>query len=671
MTAGERSDATERLETENARLRQQLDTIEQYTAQTLVRATRLAQVISVLGHDIELDTLVERTATEIAELFAADIALFLLGPDEALTVEGHWGVRQADLPDGPFAAPAMPGLSAAEPVLLGPADEMPVPPWLSAYRPRHVAWARLSSGDESQGLLLLIRRAPEPYDESEQQELRAIATRIAIAIDNGLLHRRMRSQLQRGQRLQRLTTELAGIIELDHIATRLSEILVEEVPVSASVIQIERDGELVPLVGTHVRPPPEHRWTQFPLEAAGKRVGRIDIAGAPPPDSDGEALLQHLLGLAALALDKGLIYAQSQQQARHDSLTGLLSHRVFHEMLERLTATPDTFSVVLIDIDDFKQINDLRGHQTGDEALCEVAAALRHGLRAGDSVFRIGGEEFCVVLPGLTEHDAYSAAERLRVAVAGITTPLPVTISLGVATCPVHAANRDDLLAQADAALYASKRTGKNRTTVAGTATAPEGGGPTDTSWLMGWLHSKDPGSAERGDAVATLAVEVGRRVGIGGERLGALRTAARLHDVGKVGVPDAILRRPGALDPLEWEVVRTHPVVGAELLRMRGLTAPARFVLEHHERLDGTGYPSGRRGDQIAPESQVLHVTSAYVAMTTDRADRLALSHDAAVAGLRRLAGPAVERAIVDAAVQVADEWHATGRRTAAHART
>jgi diguanylate cyclase (GGDEF)-like protein len=677
MTAGDGTDARRRLEAENARLRAQLDTVEQYTAQTLVRATRLAQVISVLGHDIELDTLVERTATEIAELFAADITLFMLGPDGALTVEGQWGLRPDDLPDGPFAAPALPGLSTAEPVLIGPAGVLPVPPWLSVYRPRHVAWARLSSGDKSQGLMLLIRRAREPYDESEQRELRAIATRIAIAIENGLLHRRMRRQLDRGQRLQRLMTELAGILELDDIATRLSEILVEEVPVTASVIQIERDGELVPLVGTHVRPPTGHSWTQFPLEAAGKRVGRVDIAGAPPRDSGGYALMQHLLGLAAITLDKGLIYAQSQQQARHDSLTGLLSHRVFHEMLERLTVTPDTFSVVLIDIDDFKQINDLHGHQAGDEALREVASALRQGLRVGDSVFRIGGEEFCVVLPGLTDHDAYVAAERLRIAVAEIAAPLPVTISLGVASCPVHATNRDDLISRADAALYASKRSGKNRTTVAGTGTmpgplpAPRGETPAEASWLLGWLNDKEPGSADRADAVAAMATEVGRLVGIGAEQLGHLRIAALLHDVGNVGVPDAILHKPGPLDGHEWDIVRTHPVVGAELLRGRDLAIPARYVLEHHERRDGTGYPSGLRADQIAQESQVLHVSSAYVAMTCDRADRAALAHDAAVTELLRLAGDAIDFTIVDAAVHVANQRHASWHRSTSHAGT
>ena len=664
MTAAGRSDEVARLAAENARLRDELARNEQYTAMTLARATRLSQVISVLSHDVELDALVERTATEIAELFAAEIALFMLGPDDALRVEGHWGLRPSDLPGGTFAVRDLPPFDPDQPVVVGPAQVLPVPGWLAPYRPRHLAWARLRSADKPQGLMLLVRCAPAPFDASERRELRAVATRIAVAIENGLLHRRMRRQLDRGQRLQRLMTELAGILELDEIATRLSQMLVEEVPVSASVIQIERDGELVPLVGTDVRPPPDQRWARFPLEASGKRVGRIDVAGAPPEGSGGDALLRHLLGVAALALDKGLIHAQSQEQARHDSLTGLLSHRVFHEMLQRLTVGTEPFSVVLIDIDDFKQINDLRGHQTGDEALRAVAAALRRGVRTGDSVYRVGGEEFCVVLPGLTDHDAYLAAERLRMAVAAIHAPLPVTISLGVAGCPAHAGDRDGLLARADAALYASKRAGKNRTTVAGATAGPEDEAPPQAvSWLVGLLHAKDARAADHGLAVATLAVEIGRRLGMGDAELAALRIAARLHDVGTIAVPDAILRRDGRLSVDEWQVVRTHPLVGAELLRTRGLQTPARFVGEHHERLDGDGYPRGLRGEEIARASQVLHVASAYLAMTRARADRAALGHDATVAQLQVLRGRAVAGDIVDAATVTTTQWHDAGR--------
>ena len=182
------------------------------------------------------------------------------------------------------------------------------------------------------------------------------------------------------------------------------------------------------------------------------------------------------MSLGALSLDKALLHEQSREQARHDSLTGLLGHRVFHEVLEQQIAAASPFSVLLFDIDDFKQINDLHGHQTGDHALRLVAEALRQGTRSGDSVFRIGGEEFCALLPGLTEKDAFAVAEGVRQKVAAIlsTLPNPVTVSAGVASFPAHGQRRDELLSIADAALYASKRGGKNRTSVPGRRGAEE-----------------------------------------------------------------------------------------------------------------------------------------------------------------------------------------------------
>jgi HD-GYP domain-containing protein (c-di-GMP phosphodiesterase class II) len=133
-------------------------------------------------------------------------------------------------------------------------------------------------------------------------------------------------------------------------------------------------------------------------------------------------------------------------------------------------------------------------------------------------------------------------------------------------------------------------------------------------------------------------------------ERLGALRTAAKLHDIGKIGVPDAILNKPGRLDADEFRVVQTHPVVGAELLRAWGLDEPARFVAQHHEHIDGSGYPAGLRGEEIALESRIIHVADAFVAMTLDRPYRRALERDEALAELVRHRGTQFDPAVVDA---------------------
>jgi diguanylate cyclase (GGDEF)-like protein/putative nucleotidyltransferase with HDIG domain len=651
MGSGEApSAAIARLEAQNAQLRERLAVAERHTAQTLLRATRLAQVISVLGHDANLDTLVERTSVEIAELFAADIALLMLGAGPAMTVAGHYGVRDGDLPRSPFALPAIDGLTAREPVRIGPAEPGALPGWLDRYGAKHVAWVRLLAGDESLGTLLLVRRADEPFVRSDEQELRAIASRIAMAIENCLLHQRMRKQLAQLRHMHRLTTELTATLELQQVGARVAEMLVSEAAASASAVFVDRGGELVALSGAPAGScPTDAAWERFPLEVAGKPVGRVDVAGAPAPDSDERELLLHMLGLAALALDKALLYEHSRELARHDSLTGLLGHRVFHEVLERILADGEPFSVVLVDIDDFKQINDLHGHQAGDEALRRVAERLRQSVRGCDSVFRVGGEEFCAVLPGLRHDDAFVAAERLRRAVAGIVSGLPVTVSTGVASYPVHGDARDELLAQADAALYASKRHGKNRTTIAGAAALGQAVSDRERHTRLALLHEKDPETVAHSVRVATLAVEIARALGVEDERLDDLRTAAKLHDIGKIGVPDAILSKPGPLDDEELRIMQTHPIVGAELLAAWGLPRAARFVLEHHERFDGSGYPARLRGEEIALEARVIHVADAYVAMTMDRPYRQAMSSDAAFAELQRHRGTQFDPDVVD----------------------
>ena len=198
-----------------------------------MRATRLAQVISVLGNEKDLETTVERAAIEVGELFFADMALLILDSDEGMSIAGHWGVRDSDLPERPFALPAVEELTRRRSVCIGPVDELPVPDWLARYSPRHVAWASLIVGDKSLGLMLLVRRGDEPFEHSEANELRAVAYRIALAIENGLLHKRMTDQLAQLHRLQQLTAVLAGTLELDAVGQRVADMLVSEAAVSA------------------------------------------------------------------------------------------------------------------------------------------------------------------------------------------------------------------------------------------------------------------------------------------------------------------------------------------------------------------------------------------------------------------------------------------------------
>jgi diguanylate cyclase (GGDEF)-like protein/putative nucleotidyltransferase with HDIG domain len=667
-------------EREIASLRNRLARAEQHMAQTLMRATRLAQVISVLGNEKDLETTVERVAIEVGELFFADIALLILASDTGLRIAGHWGVAVSDLPTEPFRLPAVERLTRLTSVRIGPAEDIPLPEWIAAYSPRHVAWARLLVGDKSLGLMLLARRGEEPFEESETTELRAVAYRIALAIENGLLHQRMKDQLAQLHRLQQLTAALAGTLELNAVGRLVADTLVSEASVSASVVLIDRSGELVVLssagsagelgiAGAAGRAVVlDDRWESFPLEVAGRMVGVVAVTAAPLNGSEPHQLLLHLVSLGALSLDKALLYEQSREQARHDSLTGLLGHRVFHEALGSHIAAGIPFGVLLFDIDDFKEINDLHGHQTGDHALRLVSDALRRGTRAGDTVFRIGGEEFCALLPGLGERDAFGVAEAVRHRVAAMvsTLPNPVTVSVGVACFPAHGRRRDELLASADGAMYASKRGGKNRTSIAGDATPP-GLRPPRRDLNLELLHKKDPGTATHSVFVAILAVEIARALGLDETRLDDLRAAARLHDIGKLAVPDAILYKCTPLDANELRIIRTHSVVGAELLSSWGLAVPATIVLQHHERIDGLGYPAGLRGEQISIEGRIVHAAHAYVAMMRDRPYRTAMTQDEAFAELARHSGTQFDRGVVAALVALERSAASAGRGIAA----
>ena len=655
-------------EAELVSLRERLERSEQHMAETLMRATRLAQVISVLGSEQDLETTVERVAIEVGELFFADMALLILDSDAGSNVAGHWGIAADDLPAQPFRLPDVDAATRTRSVRIGSVQELPVPAWLAVLLP---APRRLGSAARRRSFTRAAaarRRGDEAFEESEATELRAVAYRIALAVENGLLHKRMRIQLRQLHRLHELTAVFAGMLELDAVGRQVADTLVAEVAVVSSLVLINRGGDwkVLSSAGEYAScavkggpaPQLDDRWQRFPLKGAGETVGVVAVAGAPPVGSEAHEMLLHLVSLGELSIDKALLYEQSQEQARHDSLTGLLGHRVFHEELTAQLAAGRPFSMLLFDIDDFKQINDLNGHQIGDRALCLVSDALRRGTRSGDTVFRIGGEEFCALLPGLTEKDALTAANELRQGVASMASalPNPLTVSIGVASFPAHGSTRDELLACADAAMYASKRRGKNRVSIAGDEPSEA---PAQSRREIGLdlLQEKDPDTVSHSLHVSILSVEIARALALDEDRLDDLSTAARLHDIGKIAVPDSILAKPGPLDDEEFRLVKTHTIVGAELLSSWGLPGPAAIVRQHHERIDGTGYPVGLSGEQISLEARIVHVADAYTAMTRDRPYRKAMPRDDALAELARHAGSQFDADVVAALISVERE--------------
>jgi diguanylate cyclase (GGDEF)-like protein len=367
-----------------------------------------------------------------------------------------------------------------------------------------------------------------------------------------------------------------------------------------------------------------------------------------------------LAAQAGQAIDRAELIGQLQRRAETDGLTGLLNHRAAYETLDRELAAArkldEQLSIIIIDLDDFKFFNDTHGHVTGDLVLVEVANALRESSRARDYVARHGGDEFMLILPSTTREMAQVVAERVlkRMSTATLRVgnlDLPIRVSVGVATYPVNAANRQELIAYGDAAMYSAKECGGGQLGTIDRRTRSLEVTPIGAlSGLVRAVDRKDRYTKDHSDMVAEYAVRFGRYRGLARQEIEALDTAGRLHDIGKIAVPDSILRKPGNLTPEEDALVRQHVVFSDLIIRGlpdMGLVREA--VAYHHERWDGTGYPHGQAGEQIPLLGRIMALADALAAMTHDRPYRRGRSFEQALAEIRKGAGTQFDPDLID----------------------
>jgi diguanylate cyclase (GGDEF)-like protein/putative nucleotidyltransferase with HDIG domain len=334
--------------------------------------------------------------------------------------------------------------------------------------------------------------------------------------------------------------------------------------------------------------------------------------------------------------------------SRADPLIGCLNRRGFQERaageLSAAMRGARQCTVLVLDLDRFKAVNDSEGHAAGDELLCWVAQAVAGAVRPTDAVGRLGGDEFAVLLCDLGPTAALERAEHIA-SLLGERAPA----SFGLASCPLDGVTLEDLLRTADTRLYAS-RCGR---------VSYRGGHPSEQlSWAATLAHAVDLRMSdhhEHSAAVAELAVSIAGALSWKGETLAALRIAAMLHDVGKVAVPDAILSKPGPLSADEYDAIKRHSSVGAELVsRIDDLDEVVVWIRHSHEHFDGSGYPDGLRGEEIPLASRILLVADAYDAMTSSRPYRERLPQDEALAELVRNAGGQFDPACVDALLHI-----------------
>jgi len=376
------------------------------------------------------------------------------------------------------------------------------------------------------------------------------------------------------------------------------------------------------------------------------------VAGNPPVDYVWFMLasLAFACGMCAWQAHKHDVQREHLARvSRSDPLTGCLNRRGFEERfaaeLSDSARHGHPFGLILLDLDQFKLVNDSNGHAAGDDLLCWVVESATSVLRPIDAFGRLGGDEFAIVAPGAGERDGIALADRVRQALAP-----RISVTTGLACFPADGADRDELYQHADSELYASKHGAVSRT-------AP---GQRELSWAAALAQAVDARMAvpeEHSSSVAGYAAVIARELGWSGSELALLRMAAMLHDVGKVSVPDRILQKPGPLTAEEYEEIKRHPVAGAEIVqRVEGLEPIVPWVRHSHEHFDGSGYPDGLSGETIPPASRILLVADAYDAMTSHRAYRRAMSPEDAQAELRKNAGTQFDPACVEAFERATD---------------
>src|SRR5215469_4164849 len=404
-------------------------------------------------------------------------------------------------------------------------------------------------------------------------------------------------------------------------------------------------------------------------------------------------ILKTLADLLATALHNSFVFQKLQQQSITDGLTGIKTRRFFWEALssewKRASRSGRPFSVVLIDLDKFKEVNDTLGHLEGDLVLARVGRLLEQKCRQSNVVARYGGDEFIILMPETGVEQAEVLAERLRLWLA--TDPMlcehHITGSFGVASFPVHGFSAEDIIRVAHAGMYVSKKAGGDRV-----STAEEYGqdqdamvqrqlvsgyiegflqrertGQEHVEELVGTLRKLSAGSEQKnlpllrdsiealaravesrernapghGEAVAQYSAMIGRALGFSPEEVRELAFAGRVHDVGKIFTPENVLNRPGSLSEDEFHHVRMHPGIGGEILSTLPNSERVQAAVEcHHERVDGSGYPSGLRGEEIPLWARIIAVADAYVNLTSDRSLAPGKTSEQAIAELEKASG-------------------------------
>ena len=578
----------------------------------------------------------------------------------------------------------------------------------------------ITSRDNLIGILAIGKKSSGKYSMDDINIIESTINQVAMSLEKEFLQEQLREQQKELSLINRLAGVMTSSLNIQEVYDAFVAGLREVVDVDFAAIALVEDHDIcmtavhskgTPIWSLNQRMPVKDTATEWiikhkktlvesdlshdrmfitgkqyfeqgirsiaylPLTVKNEPIGSLIVASnkAYAYTPKHVSLLERLASQIATPVENSRLYTSAEQRSRVDELTRIFNRRHFDESIQqeidRHTRYGNTMSLIFLDLDNFKNYNDHLGHPEGDKLLTTLGQLIKDTMRTVDIAFRYGGDEFAVIMPHTASDDAFTVAERIRgkICASMASKQINITASIGLATWPEDGITRDELITACDNALYYAKRTGANRTCVVSKMmpllteeTLLNSNVEKETMnsiyALAATLEARDEYTYGHSKKVSNYAVAIAESLGLPSERVAIISAAALLHDIGKIGILDEVLRKPGKLSGSDWALIKSHPILSRSIVgHIPSLSSCLPAILHHHEKWDGSGYPDGLKGEAIPFESRILAIADSFDAMTSCRPYRDPLSYRAAIEELERNSGTQFDPKLVKVFLPIA----------------